>query len=257
LREAIPIINERYPNVTWKICGGDVRVKGFFESLAPGRWVDQAGVPPDQWPQQVATFDVGVAPLCGPGAPQAESYDNHRSWLKAVEYLLAGVPWVASGGIVYEKLDGKGGFTVPNTPEGWLDGLSRILDDLAGYKRESKKLMGWARDNLTMEHMADQYVEVFNRAMADRNADLGLKLPNVAHAEDLFDQIDPITAMNVEVSETDYLDMLADYQARSMALVRAWADELEMERNGVDLGACLYYPVIHELNQRIYPEVMK
>jgi hypothetical protein len=109
VREALPVIFERYPQTRFKLCGGDLRLQRMLEDIIPGRWFHQSGVPPAEWPKQVASFDIGTAPLCGPEFPQGERYDQRRSWLKAAEYLLCGVPWVASDGVVYEELDGRGG----------------------------------------------------------------------------------------------------------------------------------------------------
>jgi hypothetical protein len=239
LREAIPIITERYPRVMWKICGGDRRVKKLVNELSGGRMIDQVGVPPDQWPKQVASFDIGLAPLCGPGSPQSESYDNHRSWLKAVEYALTGVPWLASDGIVYEKLNHQGGFTVENSPDGWIDGLVGMIESLERFKRASRKLMPWAKHNLTMEHQVDDYVNVFNQAMADRHAVAGTRLPNVWHAVDYFEQTDEVERIAVEMTVND------------------WLETIDLWYTDINVGQCLEYPVLHELNNRVYREMVK
>jgi glycosyltransferase involved in cell wall biosynthesis len=256
LREAVPIVNERYPQVTWKICGGDRRIKRLFDEIAPGRWINQEGVPPQEWPKQVAGFDVGVAPLCGPGSPQGERYDLRRSWLKAVEYLLAGVPWVASEGVVYEKLDSKGGFLVENTPEAWIAGLSEILDNLEQYKTASKKLMRWARKTLTMERCVDDYVEVFQRIITDRNAHLGLRLPNVLYAADIMDQVEELEDLDEWAIRGD-LETLADYQRQTYERATTWHEGVGLELFGVDVGRCLDYPVLHTLNMAAFEEVVK
>jgi hypothetical protein len=252
LREAVPRITEKYPRVMWKICGGDGRVKKFFDALVPDRWINQDGVPPQEWPKQVASFDIGLAPLCGPEAPQAESYDQHRSWLKAVEYLLAGVPWVASEGIVYEKLDGQGGFVVENSPSGWERGLMRVLDGLETYKAESKKLMPWAVEHLTIDGAVDEYMEAFERIWTERNAAQRVRLPNVWFAGDWFTEVDEISGVTVERAEDDRLEVLADYQRRTFELVSEWTDAMGLDRAGVDMGLCLRYPVLHELNARAF-----
>ena len=179
--EAMPIIFERYPQVKFKLCGNDQRMRQLVKERWPeGRWVIQEGVPPKKWPGIVATFDVGVAPLCGPGAPQAEAYDQRRSWIKALEYMLCGVPWVATGGIVYEELDGKGGFTLKESGvDAWVEGLSTILDDLDGWKNKVRPEMQWAYDNLTMKAKVEWCVKLFSRINAEKQARDGLILPNI------------------------------------------------------------------------------
>jgi len=248
LREAVPELTAKYPRLMWKVCGGDGRVKKFFDKLAPDRWIDQPGVPPDVWPQQVASFDVGVAPLCGPGYPQGERYDQRRSWLKAVEYLLAGVPWVASGGVVYAELDGKGGFTVENTPEAWFAGLSDMMDNLDERRAESKKLMVWARDNLTMEHVVERYVQVFTDAITDRNAIQKVRLPNVYYSADIFNQVGEIESTEIEIVEEDS-EALAAWQRATYWLSTTWHNGLDMDYGGVDLARVLQYPLLQRFNE--------
>lgn len=256
LREAVPVINEKYPQVTWKICGGDHRIKELFNDIAPGRWIDQPGVPPQEWPKQVASFDIGVAPLCGPGSEQGERYDLRRSWLKAIEYLLTGVPWIASQGIVYEKLSGKGGFLVENSLEAWLAGLSEILDNLEQYKTKSKKLMRWAKENLTIEQCVDGYASVFEQILTDRNAKRKVRLPNVFYAADIMNQVEPLEDLGEWVIRGD-LSELADYQRETYAQAITWHERLGLELFGVDCGHCIEFPVLHTVNTIAFEEVMK
>ena len=265
LREVVPEITAQYPRVMWKVCGGDQRIKQFFERLVPGRWIDQAGVPPEHWPAQVASFDIGLAPLCGPEYPQGERYDLRRSWLKAVEYLLTGVPWLGSEGIVYAKLDGKGGRTVENSPEAWYEALCDTVDNLAERKMESKRLMAWARDNLAMEHVVDQYVQIFNDIAAERNAAQGMRLPNVWYAGDIFGQTEEL-AGRVEVSVSgDDVDALAMVQAQTFRISKEWHEGIPLEYSagsgsgqgrdagpdpgrGLSLATILQYPLLTQVN---------
>ena len=253
LRKAVPELSKQYPRITWKICGGDVRVKRFFDDIAPGRWIDQAGVPPQEWPKQVQSFDIGLAPLCGPEYEQGERYDKRRSWLKAVEYLLTGVPWIGSDGIVYEKLDGQGGFVVENSPETWADGLRRVLDNLSDYKAESKRLMRWARDNVAMEHVVEKYTQVFANAMVDRNAEHGVRLPNVIYSKDIkVDDADEIGAVDIVIHEAEDMEELRRWQRMTFDLSEHWHDGLTLEYAGVNLPKCIQYPLLQAVNELTY-----
>lgn len=253
LRDAVPVITEKYPNVVWKICGGDVRVKNFFKQLGEDRWIDQRGVGPEVWPQQVASFDIGLAPLCGPGYPQGERYDLRRSWLKAVEYLLTGVPWIASGEGVYGKLDGQGGFVVENTPEAWQAALEEVINSLDEYKTASKNMLPWARDNLSMPHVVDKYVKTFTDIMSDKAIEMGSRLPNVFYSEDVFDSTEDIGVIEVTMSDDD-LPALTEIQQNNYTLSMAWHDALDIVYSGVDLASCLQYPFLQTVNAITYEE---
>jgi len=186
----IPLL-EKYPRLHWKLCGNDWRLMGWAKDTLPTeRWHHQPGVSPQEWPQQVASFDIGVAPLCGLGAPQAETYDNRRSWLKAVEYLLCGVPWLSSPGPVYRDLDGQGGHLVrENSPEAWMEAISETIDNLAQYKERSRALMSWAKDTLTIDaRVEDAYIQLLNRIRAEAQSRTGLRLPNITYVGDMIEQ---------------------------------------------------------------------
>lgn len=190
IREAMIPLLEKYPRLHWKICGNDWRLmKWARETLPEGRWHHQPGVTPQEWPGQVASFDIGVAPLCGPGAPQSEAYDQRRSWLKAAEYLLCGVPWIASPGRVYEELDGVGGFLVKeNSPAAWMEAISWAADNLAACKAQSRGLMAWAADNLTMGGKINDYMALLKRVQVESQSRAGLRLPDVVYVSDLTQQ---------------------------------------------------------------------
>ena len=177
-----------YPFVQFKVCGNDWRLLSELRRRWPaGRWVHQPGVPPDQWPQVVASFDIGLAPLCGPGFPQGQAYDQRRSSLKAVEYLLCGVPWLASPGPVYEELAGQGGECVAeDTPQAWHAAVAAFVEDLPACKAASKELMSWAWDTLVMENRANDFVVQLQKMAAEKHSRRGIRLPDVIYVADML-----------------------------------------------------------------------
>ena len=76
----------------------------------------------EEWPKHIATFDIGLLPLSG-------EYDRRRSNLKAIEYGLAGIPWV--GNLEYsEPYSGcQGGLFTSDNPKAWLAALSKLIED--------------------------------------------------------------------------------------------------------------------------------
>lgn len=125
IKEAARRVSKRHPEVLWLMCGNDPRIHDQLP-VPRGQKAAQRGVPPEQWPRTVSLFDVGVAPLFGP-------YDQRRSWIKGLEYLLGGVPFVATGGEPYRDLMERGlGHYVRNGADEWEEALEAVLSNLEG-----------------------------------------------------------------------------------------------------------------------------
>lgn len=120
LYEAAERVSKRHPEVVWMICGNDKRV---YTHLDVEQKIVQYGVPPQDWPQIVRTLDIGLAPLFGP-------YDQRRSWIKGIEFSLAGIPWVGTGGLVYKDVADTG-YLVRNGADQWEDALEHCIANLA------------------------------------------------------------------------------------------------------------------------------
>ncbi len=88
-----------------------------------------------------ARMDVGVAPL-------SDSFLNRiASPLKVLEYLAAGLPFVATrlGGIERLVTDGREGLLVANTPSAWRAALERMYADHRGWADMSAHCVDTAR----------------------------------------------------------------------------------------------------------------
>ena len=81
------------------------------------------------WPQELAYFDIGIAPLTTP-------YDQRRSWIKVMEYMAMKIPWIATDGPAYHSL-GSYGWLVQNKANAWERILLDMVDNLAGHKAEA------------------------------------------------------------------------------------------------------------------------
>jgi glycosyltransferase involved in cell wall biosynthesis len=88
------------------------------------------GVPLAEYPELLATFDIGVAPL------EDTLFNRSKSDLKVVEYGAVGIPVVASKVAPYEASvrSGKTGFLAGSAKD-WLKELRRLVTD-AGARTE-------------------------------------------------------------------------------------------------------------------------
>ena len=122
-----------------RVCRARPQVKVAIHT-ADRRVFDQLPLPPDQkilapwvryadWPSQLARFDIGLAPLHG-------AYDDRRSWIKVLEYMVMKIPWVASDSPAYDELRPYGRL-VKNTPGAWEQRLLDMVDHLDDYKDQA------------------------------------------------------------------------------------------------------------------------
>lgn len=186
--EALARLLAERPNVYLKFCGHDERLKFLWEKLPKGKLIRQDGVDPKHWPHVVASFDIGIAPMdmrevltnTGKENP-GYSYDERRSWLKLVEYLCAGVPFVATDCAPYKEL-GRFGKLVANTPDAWYAALANRLDGLGYFYAEAMKNREYALKKLTVEASADRLIQLYVRVGEETQVRrLGAKLPDVLY----------------------------------------------------------------------------
>ncbi len=184
--DALDRIFREFPQVRLKFCGSERRL-----DLILDRWGDkvirQPGVTAQDWPVVVSTFDIGVAPLdvrplvpvWRAGAPEA-SYDERRSWLKGIEYLCAGVPWIGQRSATYADLSSRGTL-VDATPDSWYEALSLKIRRLAEAKKLAADNRRWALKRLTFEANVNVYGEMLSSMFAERETARGAQLPGVIY----------------------------------------------------------------------------
>lgn len=158
LREAATNISRRYPQVVWMMCGNDIRLYNHLPVPVSSKFL-QPGVLPSDWPRVVSTFDIGVAPLFGP-------YDQRRSWIKGMEYMLAGVPWVATTGEPYSELK-HFGTLINNSPDAWEYHISRIIDNLPSEHETAISRVPMAQRLLFMDNNLDVYERQYKAVIND------------------------------------------------------------------------------------------
>lgn len=82
----------------------------------------------DDYPQAMASIDVGVVPL------ELSAFNQAKSWLKGLEFASLGVPFVASPTDPYQKLYYRGiGFLAEARNKNWTWALTSLLNDPQGY----------------------------------------------------------------------------------------------------------------------------
>ncbi|MCI0520738.1 MAG: glycosyltransferase [Chloroflexi bacterium] len=116
------------PQVKVMVCGNDRRVWEMLP-LPVEQKIFQPWTAYSEWGRTLANFDIGLAPLHGP-------FDDRRSWIKVLEYMVMKIPWVASDSPAYEDLRSYG-WLVQNTASAWERVLMDMIDHLEDYRQEA------------------------------------------------------------------------------------------------------------------------
>jgi hypothetical protein len=113
------------------------------------------------WGSAVATMGVGIAPLTD------TEFNRAKSWLKPLEYMACGVPWVGSPRAEYRALrDLTGVGLLAEQPRDWYRQLKRLMVD--GELRREESAAGRAAVvelGLTYEAAWWRWVETWERAL--------------------------------------------------------------------------------------------
>lgn len=118
------------PEVRVMINGGDRRIHERL-GIAQNQCILRPWVTIDRWPQELAHYDIGIAPLHG-------SYDDRRSWIKVLEYSVMKIPWVASDRPPYHEFSSYG-WTVNNTSKAWERVLLDMVDHIDDHREEAAR----------------------------------------------------------------------------------------------------------------------
>jgi len=158
IKEAARRVCARHPEVIWMICGNDQRI---YEQLPVpfDQKTLQPGVPAEKWPLNVKGFDIGVAPLFSP-------YEQRRSWLKGLEYLLAGVPWVGTTGEPYREME-QLGTLIQNGENNWEEAIEAKIGHLNEEQEMAEQLVPAAQQNFFVDNRLDVFSEAYSRIQQD------------------------------------------------------------------------------------------
>lgn len=156
--EAAERICRRHSNVIWLICGNDARIHQGLPVPYDQKAI-QPGVPAENWSRSVKGFDIGVAPLWG-------IYDQRRSWIKGMEYSLAGVPWVGTSGEVYRDLADTGTL-VPNGADAWELAIERLIGNLEKEQQVMEARIPEAQARFLVDNNLDKFETVYRKVITD------------------------------------------------------------------------------------------
>jgi len=110
--------------------------------------------PPSLYSQLSFQFDIGIAPL------NDIPFNHAKSWIKAIEYAAANVPFVASDLGEYRRLfDTYNIGRLATTPEEWTNHLTDLLDSNVRAV-EAKRQREVVKEHLDVRVMAKRWDEV-------------------------------------------------------------------------------------------------
>jgi glycosyltransferase involved in cell wall biosynthesis len=109
---------------------------------------------PIEYAKHSFCFDVGLAPL------NDVPFNHAKSWIKAIEYAAAGIPFIASNLSEYKRLNQTYGLGhLASTPEEWQSHLNELLNT---QKRSGEGKRGHmiVKENLDVRHMSAKWAQV-------------------------------------------------------------------------------------------------
>lgn len=99
-------------------------------------------------------FDIGLAPL------NDVPFNHAKSWIKAIEYAAAGIPFIASNISEYKRLHETYGIgRLASTPEEWQHHLEELLN-VQTRSGEGKRAHAIVAEHLDVHNMAARWNQV-------------------------------------------------------------------------------------------------
>lgn len=111
------------------------------------------------WGKTVAKLGIGVAPLAD------TRFNAAKSWLKPLEYMAVGVPWIASPRAEYSRLRELSGVGwLADKDREWTQGVRKLVKDSA-LRTEISEAGRLAAAELTVEGNAWKLAELWAQAL--------------------------------------------------------------------------------------------
>jgi glycosyltransferase involved in cell wall biosynthesis len=165
--QVLPALNrvlKARPNTRFIAIGGSLDF-GYMTKTFPRKsvqflpWVEYK-----EWPKILGTFDIGIAPLSG------LKYDDHRSWIKAIEYGVMGIPWVGTNSPAWQDAPYPGTL-VKNTINNWESALLEMIDNYAKYKREALEVADRVLEKVSIESQSGTIIDTYQQIIDEVRKD--------------------------------------------------------------------------------------
>ncbi len=114
--------------------------------------------------RELGTLDVGIVPLAD------TPFNRSKSWLKGVESLARGVPFVASALPEYLALAAQGGGLIANTPADWRRHLGHLMRDEPLRCEQATAGRALIEEHHTYERRAADWCEAWQHAVVNRRS---------------------------------------------------------------------------------------
>lgn len=116
-----------------------------------------------RWPYAVASMGVGLAPLAD------TVFNEAKSWLKPLEYMALGLPWIGSPRAEYRRLQRMTGTgQLVEEPRRWYAAMKRLMTDKTYRREQSEQGRAAVREHsfgFTYEQACWRWVEAWDLAL--------------------------------------------------------------------------------------------
>lgn len=137
---------------------GDPRLERHFADVPKKQRAAIGWAPQAVFASKLAYMDIGLAPLYG-------EYDRRRSWIKAAEYGVMGIPWIGSDSEPTRGLET--GMLVKNTVDDWYAALKFYIQNLGALKQAAVANMPVAREAFDIDRHVEELVTLCEKIIEE------------------------------------------------------------------------------------------
>lgn len=153
LKDVFRRISKKFPNVVFKIVGGEFFVEGL-SNIVNKPWSLNEEI------EDIRSFDIGIMPMPTMEWAKAKGF-------KAILYTAMGIPCVCPPiGMNTEVIsDGLNGFLV-STDDEWVEKLSLLIESPALREKQGQAGIKIARERYSLRANAPKFIEVLKGAVS-------------------------------------------------------------------------------------------